>query len=410
MTRTQRIHDRLSACPGCPLLCDDFEDTPQRDERLCQLGHRYFQQLESRSDETRFWLGRQEVSPAQAVERSREILRQAHAPLVCGLESLAVRTQALAVKIAKQYRGFVDSGFHRPMGRLLAFQETGNVTATLGEIRDRTSLVVFLYADPDRTHPRLWERLNCDRKEVVWIGETASSHRDDSKILHLPVANSQAIQILLWLQHRVQRNGSPPESAADAPPPGAEAWTQFATMIHDHSHIGIIADDPGDLALPVQQTYWARVFRWVQSLNQERRAWVLGLRNDANGLAAENTIAALTGFPRAVSFQSGYPEFEAALYSGDHIINAGMADAMLWVVGGAPGNGIEFSGPKIKVQTSSELSESTREGDVTMTTPFLGAGDWVRFDDVCLPVQRENTRCPVARFFEALLQTDGRRE
>ncbi len=408
MSRPLKIQDRLSACPGCSLLCDDFQNPAQRDERLCQLGRDYFQQLASRPQGTRYWMGRKEVSPQQAIDRAQDILQQAHAPLVSGLEWLGVQTQALAVKVAQHYRGFVDTGFHRPMGRLLAFQQTGNVSATLGEIRDRAGLVVFLYADPQRSHPRLQERLNCDRKQVAWIGDAAAC-RNESSALQFSAPEMQAGNVAIWLHRFALQGVAKDETISDEPPMGRDEWARLVSLLQSHAHIGIIADDPGGLPLPVQQTYWSRLFRSVQAMNQQRRVWLLALRNDANGLGAENTISSLTGFPRAVSFQSGYPEFEATSFSADQVIQRGMADAILAIDGSHRDNPFRFSGPKIEIHSRGEPGPSTGDGDVTITTPFPEAGDWVRMDDVCLPVSRDVTRCPVADFFRGLLGLEADR-
>ena len=89
------------------------------------------------------------------VERAARILTDAQYPIIYGLSDTTSEAQRVAVSIGDWIGGCVDtttSVCHGPSG--IAFQDVGEVTCTLGEIKNRGDLIIFWGSNPAESHPR----------------------------------------------------------------------------------------------------------------------------------------------------------------------------------------------------------------------------------------------------------------
>src|SRR5213082_225909 len=90
----------------------------------------------------------------EGVERAARILASARYPVVYGLSDTTCEAQRVAVGLADRIGACVDtttSVCHGPYG--MAFQGVGEVTCTLGEVKNRADLVVFWGRNPVESHP-----------------------------------------------------------------------------------------------------------------------------------------------------------------------------------------------------------------------------------------------------------------
>ncbi len=149
-----------------------------------------------------------------ALTRAAELLRGARRPLVHGFESATVEDARAAVALADRLGALVAiDGLGGAWPGAPAVPLRGASTATLGEIRDRSRLVVVWREDPETTHPRLLDRLgfgggarSAFRAErtlvVVDDRDTATAQRAD---LQLRWAGERDLEALTGL-HVLQRN------------------------------------------------------------------------------------------------------------------------------------------------------------------------------------------------------------
>ena len=156
MAETQVIRDFV--CTACGCACDDLALTVEG-RRI--VGARaavpawrssFCWRTARRSRVRRpIWRTRLNMPP--------RLLRAARAPLVMGFERATVEAQRLAVEIADRLGAAIDPTDDRGASRShAAVQTVGAVTATLGEVAQRSDLVVYWDCDPATTHPRHMER------------------------------------------------------------------------------------------------------------------------------------------------------------------------------------------------------------------------------------------------------------
>jgi len=142
-------------------VCDDIqlhvEDNRIVDARhACALGVQWFGdgRLPARAT-----IRGHEATVDEALKVGAEALRDASRPLVFLAPDISCEAQRAAIAVADVLHAAIDSITSSTTGAaLLAAQESGRASATLGEIRNRADVVVFWGVDPARRYPRFWTR------------------------------------------------------------------------------------------------------------------------------------------------------------------------------------------------------------------------------------------------------------
>ena len=148
-----------ATCTFCGCVCDDIDLHVQDDhivkaQRACVLGTAWFLNHEVEERPSCLIEG-QPATTEQGIERAAEILSQSKYPLIYGLSDTTIESQRVAVGIADWIGANVDtttSVCHGPSG--MAFQGVGEVTCSLGEVRNRGDMIIFWGSNPAESHPR----------------------------------------------------------------------------------------------------------------------------------------------------------------------------------------------------------------------------------------------------------------
>jgi formylmethanofuran dehydrogenase subunit B len=284
-----------ATCMGCGCVCDDIEVTADGLVRTCPLGDRWFAERTGERPPIARIEGR-EVSLDEAADAAAVILREARAPLVCGLGQTSCEAQRRAVALAEAVGAVIDAG-----AATAAYAAIGSSTATLGEIRDRAELVVVWRADPVVTHPRLLERLRLDPSAMIVVDSERTATADTAGGFVEIDDDFEA----LW----AMRGGE------------AGPLEDIAARMLAARHVAFIhgaLDELTALAL----------LSLVRDLARDRHAVTLALRGDGNERGAEDVLAWQTGFAAPVDFARGFPR-EAPRAA--ELLERGEADAALVV-------------------------------------------------------------------------------
>ena len=151
-------------CAGCALLCDDVVlERSGDDVRLqprCELGAAWFSDRVRRERAAAATIGGHPADVDAALVRAADLLRGARRPLVHGFDEATTEDARAAVALADRLGALVATdGLRGTWPGAPAVPLRGASTATLGEIRDRSRVVVIWRDDPETTHPRLLDRL-----------------------------------------------------------------------------------------------------------------------------------------------------------------------------------------------------------------------------------------------------------
>jgi formylmethanofuran dehydrogenase subunit B len=142
-----------ATCTFCGCVCDDMILTVEGErithaKNACVLGKAWFNEhtIEQRPFAV---IGGREATTAEGVEAAAQILAKARFPIIYGLSDTTCEAQRVAVAIADRIGANIDtttSVCHGPSG--IAFQSSGESTATLGEVRNRADLVIYWGGNP----------------------------------------------------------------------------------------------------------------------------------------------------------------------------------------------------------------------------------------------------------------------
>jgi formylmethanofuran dehydrogenase subunit B len=345
---------------------------------------------------------RKAVPLAQAIERAAEILRASRAPLIWGLSRSSTEGQRAAVMLAEKLGATVDttaSVCHGPS--IMAIQQVGESTCTLGEVRNRADLVVFWGADPPVTHPRHFERYSADaaglfvprgradRHILVIDSEVTATSRLADTFIHI---RRDTDFELIWALRQLLRGIELPESFDIGLPHKLlqRLSTQLSTCRYGTVFFGL-----GLAQRSIGHKNVEALLRLVEDLNDHTRFTARRLRIPGDVTGADAVLCWLTGFPFAVSLSRGYPRYNPGEYSANDVLERGEADACLFV-GSEPFHDLSPRAQRA-VQLMSTIALDYPNADpplaatVQFTTAIYGIhapGTAYRMDEVPIPLRR----------------------
>jgi formylmethanofuran dehydrogenase subunit B len=343
-------------CAGCALLCDDVTvETSSDGVRLrpeCPLGVKWFAERMRPPGQAPATIDGEAANLDSALARAAELLRGARRPLLHGFEGATVEDARAAVALADRLGAVVITGATAgPWPGAPAVALRGASTATLGEIRDRSRLLVIWREDPQSTHPRLLERLG-----FVGDAERALVVVDDRDT---PTARRAAAQ-LRWTRerdldaltslHMLQRGPAPR-------PGGLEAELQeLVERINRVPHLAFV-HGPGLTGGAGGQRRALALHELVRALSQKRHAVTLELPGAPGTRSADDVLAWQSGYGGSVDFACGHPKpvtATAPLEDVDVTLRVEPGPAGTLVAGGrgGPEDGPGGSRPEVWIRTA----------------------------------------------------------
>jgi formylmethanofuran dehydrogenase subunit B len=188
----------------------------------------------------------------------------------------------------------------------------GGSSATLGEIRDRSRLVVIWREDPQTTHPRLLQRLGfggdsssrlgADRTLVVVDDrDTATAQAAGLRLGWPPERDLEALLTL----HALHRGVAPADVELGAP------LGELLERVTEVPHLAFV-HGPGLTAGVGGQRRALALHELVRALAHDRHVVTLTLPGAAGTRGADDVLAWQTGYGGAVDLAGGHPELVTA--------------------------------------------------------------------------------------------------
>lgn len=349
------------ACPFCGLCCDDLRirvDSGRLDvvKNGCSLSQKRYKES-SIDDEKVTFTPRVNNRPAtldSALDQATEILRESRLPVIAGLATDVSGARA-AMDLADRCGAVVDhinsAGLFR---NLHVLQDSGWMTATLTEIRNRADLLIIIGEKVFARFPRLLERVITPKK-TLW--------KDDWKPMFLKGAHQRDLVIIR------PRNASPlPEMLAKRNPTilsvPMERIGEVAVVLR-----AILGDAPlqaesvgdvdisslRDLATRLKQAKYSGVTwfagelefphaelaieAWselVRDLNTVTRCSGLPLGGNDGDVTANQICLWQSGYPLRTAFNRRQPHHDPFANTHTRLLEDGEADALVWISNYAP--------------------------------------------------------------------------
>jgi formylmethanofuran dehydrogenase subunit B len=387
---------RNVACTVCGCVCDDltltFDDERLvSDERACELARPWLYSLNDARPQVARIRGT-EATLDQAIGEAAAILKSSRAPLIYGLSRSSTPGQRAAVGLADQIGAIVDTTAsigHGPS--IMAIQEVGESTSTLGEVAQRSDLVIFWGADPADTHPRHFERYSlepasdllpngrADRHVVVIdIKHSATTQAADEVIL---VAPGRDFEMITALRMLIRDPGWTPRVECGVPLSQLRDLAKRMT----ECRYGALFFGLG-IALPyLGHLIVAALLELVDELNRKTRFIARRLRVSGDVSGADSVLCWQTGFPFGVDLTRGFPRFKRGEVDSCLIVGSRnlpvFSEAAREFLATLP----------VIVLDSPNTPASIESPDVEITTAVYGihaAGTAYRMDEVPIPLRK----------------------
>jgi formylmethanofuran dehydrogenase subunit B len=446
-------------CTICGCLCDDLEVTVENNEivkmkngcAVCEakMVHGYKSDERILKPHIRKDGKLVPVTMDEAIHKAAEILTDAKYPLLFGWTSSASETQHVGVELAEELGCTLDnccSVCHGPS--VMATQEIGIPTATLGQIRHRADLIVYWACNPWASHPR-----HVERYTAFTDGRFEKSEfKEYVQKLKAKAGQKKVAATIRRTQVRYQLPQRPQAALVDAPPQALtkdgrkmvvfdvmktmtadvadyfvqvepnsdyEIFGALRCLVNDQEldvdrvggvpveYLKEIADvmvnaEFGAIFFGLGLTQSIGRFRNVElaialtrDLNRKTKFVVSPMRGHFNVTGANTVFAWQTGYPFALDFSQGYPQYNPGEFTAIDLLRQGDNDATL-VISADPGahfpkDALQNMMKHPVITINPDWNAISRLGDVVFPTQWCGieqAGTAYRMDSVAITLKK----------------------
>lgn len=337
-------------CPFCGTLCDDLEVDIDVKENIilevrngCQIGTKKF--FSSNPSEHRYQKplirddgSYKEVSWDEALNKAADLLIKAKRPLLYGFSSTECEAQRKGVELGEILGGILDntaSVCHGPS--LIAIQEVGVPTSTLGEYKNRADLVIFWGSNPVHAHPR-----HLGRYSEFIRGYFRKDGRNDRYLIVVDPRNTHTAQIA---DLHIQINPSEDYELVNAMRAILRGTELDVEMVS-----GISIEDIKKLVETLKSCNFGVLFFGmgltqslshhrnvdtaiclVRELNDHTKFLLTPMRGHYNVAGANQVFTWQTGYPYSIDFSKGYPRFNPGEFSSVDLLMRDEIDVSLIV-------------------------------------------------------------------------------
>ena len=359
MTRT--VTDVI--CPFCGTLCDDLEVVVSDDGKdllevynACAIGAEKFLHSQAKDRITRPRMRQEdgswkEISYDEAVDYTARMLADAKKPLMYGWSSTNCEAQAVGAEIGEAVGAVMDNTATVCHGTsLIAVQDIGIPSCTLGEVKNRADRVLFWGCNPAHAHPRHMSRYSIfprgfftgkghTGRKVIVVDPRPTDTASLADV-HLQVEQGHDYELLSAL--RVAFRGEKlPDVVAGIPK--AKIYEVAETL--KSGRFAIIFFGMGvtqslgknhniDIAIAV-----------TRDLNEYTKAAIMPMRGHYNVTGSGQVWGWQFGFPFAVDLSRGFARYNPGETTSNDLLRRDEVDAV-FVLGSDPGAHFPFSSVK----------------------------------------------------------------
>lgn len=328
------------ACTLCGCLCDDLQVTVKENRvsevrGACDAALPWFQNLSGRDQATPQLKG-ERASLDECLAKASDLIKKSSNPLVFGLSKSGTAGQRAACELADFSGAVIDSAATEKSGSSsLAVQRIGESTASLGEVKLRSDLIVFWQTDPVDDLPRFMERFvdgtvrdpsdGSSRERFFIVVDSKESRSSELADLFIQIDPGKDFEVLWALRGLV--NGIECKEQTIG---GVEHETLKSLAKHlTSSQYGAIFYGKRLINGNVPHMNIEALLSLAADLHQHTRCVVRKVRGFGDPLGAENVLGWQTGYPFAVSLNRRYPRYNPGEFSGHQLIDSEEPDLLI---------------------------------------------------------------------------------
>jgi len=326
-------------CPFCGLVCDDLVVRPTGGRLTvqangCHLALAGFQRPAAGA--TARIAGRV-ASLAEAAAEAARLLKGARQPLIGGL-AVDVEGARAAGRLADHCGGVLDHmNSASAIRNTLVLQDSGWITTTLSEVRNRADLLVAVGGDIVSRFPRFFERCVANREtlfetdrqcEVVFLG----SGLPDG--VTLPGVTSRVIACdvqRLYEAFGIMRALLAGRALAATEGAGVplRVWKDLLARMQA-ARYGVATWAVPDFDFPHAELTVQALCELIKDLGRQTRFSGLPLGGSDGDVTADSVALWQTGFGGRTAYGRGTPDHDSYHYTTARLL-AGGADVLVWI-------------------------------------------------------------------------------
>ncbi|MCR4427987.1 MAG: formylmethanofuran dehydrogenase subunit B [Caldiserica bacterium] len=334
-----------ATCPFCGCLCDDVQVVVEDGKIIevkngCSISKTLF--THHHSEDLYPEVKGKKTDLEGAIKEATSILKEARFPLIFGLSMTNCEAQRKAVELAELIGGNIDSTStfcHGPT--TLAMQTVGEPTCTLGEVKNRADLVIFWGCNPVEAHPR-----HIARYSVTPKGMFTPDGRRGRKVVTVDVRMTPTAKVSdLFLQVQPHRDYEVFEAlralvqgkeiGADSVGGIPKNTLQDLANLMKECKFGIVFFGMGLTMTRGRQWNIEAAIALVRDLNQFTKFLIIPMRGHYNVTGADAVVTWQTGYPYALNFSRGYPQYSPGEFTTVDLLRRREVDAAL-ILGSDP--------------------------------------------------------------------------
>lgn len=330
------------ACTLCGCICDDLrltvaEGRVQAVEPRCALADPWLLAQKTHEQTPVAYCDGRPASIASALTEATAILRNSISPLIYGLSRSSTPGQRAAVQLADRLGATIDttaSTCHAPS--IMALQSVGESTSSLGEVRNRSDLVVYWGSNPLLSHPRHLQRF------VDAPGEFVPRGRADRQVVVVDIEPTETAAVadrffqvrpgedfeLLWALRAALR-GLPLDDDEYGGIASAEVY-EFAEQFKS-AHYGAVFFGLGLTRHGLGHANVEALLSLVTDVNHRTRCIARRMRVPGDVAGADSVLCWQTGYPFSVNLGRGYPRYNPGEFTANGLLERAEVDAVVFV-------------------------------------------------------------------------------
>ncbi len=340
----------MTYCRFTVTLCDDLEVDVDVDTNLivevrngCKIGiQKYFS---SNPSEHRYEKplikdngSYKEVSWEEALDKAADILVKAKRPLLYGFSSTECEAQGKGVELAEILGSILDntaSVCHGPS--LLAIQDVGAPTSTLGEYKNRADLIVFWGSNPVHAHPRHLGRYSefvrgYFRKDgrnarYIIVVDPRNTHTAQIADLFVQINPSEDYELINAMR-AILRGVELDEKEISGVP--IKNIIELVEKLKS-CNFGVIFFGMGLTQSLSHHRNVDAAICLVRELNDHTKFSLTPMRGHYNVAGANQVFTWQTGYAYSIDFSKGYPRYNPGEFSSVDVLVRNIIDASLIV-------------------------------------------------------------------------------
>lgn len=283
----------------------------------------------------------QPASLEHAVASAAALLKAAHLPVFSGFGTDVNETRA-ALSLIDRCRGVFDQARAAAgLRNLLVLSDSGWMTTTLAEVKNRVDVLVVFGTDIEAAFPRFFERFiwpgqtlfdeDVPAREIICIGRepsgTAAMAPDGRAPAVIPCATEYLPQVAAALSALAHGASLQADAVGGVPVASLRGVVEKLKA----ARYGVIAWAAGQLDFSHAELTVQQLCKMVVALNKDTRCAGLPLGGQDGDRTASQVAAWITGYPTRVSYARSFPEYDPYHFAADRLLASGEADVLVWV-------------------------------------------------------------------------------